>query len=391
MIQRITKNTDINFLLDNTKIAEKFIIRFFTTDRTKAIVRTSENVVTEADGKKYIKLPWSTLRLLNNGMLNYEVQNLAPDTDYNDGVFDSTFSVMSKYYIYSDVNDTDTAEVLNEKLDILTESKQDKLTAGKNVTIKDNTINAAENITITQDDVTIGVGAAPQEGSVIIRNGGGIANVTNGRYSVAIGEVYIPHDDSWEGEWPMPCGQNSVAVGYNASAGNNSVVVGSGAIVKLDMSGIEKGECGVAVGDSANTLEYGVAVGYSSSSGMNGTAIGTQANSEGECSVSVGNRAHGSEKNAIAIGSSAWANGDNSIAIGEKAKAAAGELVLRSNNKDMIKANANGKIYILDGATVMCIQDEIKALKTQLSTMKTQMDKIDTSSSSTGDSWSGAK
>ena len=112
MIQRITKNTDINFLLDDAKIAEKFIIRFFTTDRTKAIVRTAENVVMEADGKKYIKLPWSTIRLLNNGMLNYEVQNLAVDTDYNDGVFDSTFTAMSKYYIYSDVNDTDTQEII---------------------------------------------------------------------------------------------------------------------------------------------------------------------------------------------------------------------------------------------------------------------------------------
>lgn len=365
MIQRITKNTDINFSVDDAKIAEKFIIRFFTTDRTKAIVRTAEDVVTEADGKKYIKLPWSTLRLLNNGMLNYEVQNLAVDTDYNDGVFDSTFTAMSKYYIYSDVNDTDTAEVLNEKLDILTDSKQDKLTAGKNVTIKDNTINAAENITITKDDVTIGVGAAPQEGSVIIRNGGGIANVTNGSYSVAIGEVYIPYDDSWEGDWPMPCGQDSVAVGYNASAGDNSVVIGSGAIVKVDMGGIDKGECGVAIGDSSNTLEYGVALGYSSSSGMNGTAIGPQANSEGECSVSVGNGAHGSKKNAIAIGSSAWANGDNSIAIGENAKAKAGELVIRSNNKDMIRADLNGKIYLQKGngnSGTFCLQDVLTQL-----------------------------
>lgn len=363
MVQRITKNTDINFLLDDAKIAEKFIIRFFTTDRTKAIVRTAEDVVTEADGKKYIKLPWSTLRLLNNGMFNYEVQNLAPDTDYNDGVFDSTFTAMSKYYIYSDVNDTDTAEVLNEKLDMLTDSKQDKLTAGKNIIIKDNTINAAEDITITNNDVTIGVGAAPQEGSVIIRNGGGIANVTNERYSVAIGEVYIPKDDSWEGDWPMPCGQDSVAVGYNASAGNNSVVVGSGAIVKLDMSGIEKGECGVAVGDSANTLEYGVAVGYSSSSAQYGTAIGPQANAEGEGSISVGYQAHGREKNAIAIGYTAWASGVNSVAIGEKAKAAAGELVLRSNNKDMIKADANGKIYLQNGkGGTFCLQDVLTKL-----------------------------
>lgn len=364
MIQRITKNADINFLIDDSRVTEKFIIRFFTTDRTKAIVRTSEDVVTEAEGKKYIKLSWSTLRLLNNGMLNYEVQNLATDTDYNDGVFDSTFSVMSKYYIYSDVNDTDTAEVLNEKLDILTDSKQDKLTAGKNITIKDNTINAAENITITKDDVTIGVGAAPQEGSVIIRNGGGIANVTNGSYSVAIGEVYIPYDESWIGDWPMPCGQDSVAVGYNASAGDNSVVIGSGAIVKVDMGGIDKGECGVAIGDSSNTLEYGVALGYSSSSGMNGTAIGPQANSEGECSVSVGNGAHGSKKNAIAIGSSAWANGDNSIAIGENAKAKAGELVIRSNNKDMIKADANGKIYLQNGkgTGTFCLQDVLTKL-----------------------------
>lgn len=50
MIQRITKNTDINFLIDDSRVTERFIIKFFTTDRTKAIVRTSEDVVTEADG-----------------------------------------------------------------------------------------------------------------------------------------------------------------------------------------------------------------------------------------------------------------------------------------------------------------------------------------------------
>lgn len=368
MIQRITKNTDINFSVDDAKIAEKFIIRFFTTDRTKAIVRTAEDVVTEADGKKNIKLPWSTLRLLNNGMLNYEVQNLAVDTDYNDGVFDSTFSAMSKYYIYSDVNDTDTAEVLNEKLDMLTGSKQDKLTAGKNVTIKDNTINAAEDVTIAQDRITLGKNKIVGENSISIRN---LLNflgddLTYGVGDNAVGIGVCGVDDDREG-WNKAVGTYAVAVGMNTTAMDYAVAVGGDC---------EAETSAISIGNGTRAFEKGISIGWASSAQNEAVAVGMDSIAKGIQSVCIGKYAT-SEPLATALG--------------YEAHAKKGELVLRSNNKDMIKADANGKIYILDGATVMCIQDEIKALKTQILTMKTQMDKIDTSSSSTGGSWGGAK
>ena len=368
MIQRITKNTDINFLIDDSRVTEKFIIKFFTTDRTKAIVRTAEDVVMKADGKKYIKLPWSTIRLLNNGMLNYEIQNLAIDTDYNDGVFDSTFTAMSKYYIYSDVNVTDTAEVLNEKLDMLTDSKQDKLTAGKNVTIKDNTINAAEDVAIAPDRITLGKNKIVGENSISIRN---LLNFIDGEITYGVGDNAVGIgvcgvDDDREG-WNKEVGNYAVAVGMNTTAMNYAVAVGGEC---------EAEENAISIGNGTRAFEKGITIGWASSAQSESVAVGWGSIGKGIQSVAVG-------ANAVSE--------PLSIAIGNGARSKTGELVLRSNNKDMIKANANGKIYILDGATMMCIQDEIKALKTQLSTMKTQMDKIDTSSSSTGDSWSGAK
>ena len=104
MIQRIAKNADIKFCVsDDAKIQDKFIIRFYTVDKTKAIIRTADNVIIE-HGKRYIKLNWTTLKYLETGILNYEVNNLDSDADYNDGVYNSTFTRTTYYYIYTDSN-----------------------------------------------------------------------------------------------------------------------------------------------------------------------------------------------------------------------------------------------------------------------------------------------
>lgn len=104
MIQRIAKNSDIKFCVsDDAKIQDKFIIRFYTVDKTKAIVRTSDDVIVE-NGKRYIKLNWSTLKYLETGILNYEVNNLDSDADYDDGVYNSTFTRTTYYYLYTDSN-----------------------------------------------------------------------------------------------------------------------------------------------------------------------------------------------------------------------------------------------------------------------------------------------
>ena len=104
MIQRIAKNSDIKFCVsDDAKIQDKFIIRFYTVDKSKAIIRTADDVIVE-NGKRYIKLNWTTLKYLETGILNYEVNNLDSDADYDDGVYNSTFTRTTYYYLYTDSN-----------------------------------------------------------------------------------------------------------------------------------------------------------------------------------------------------------------------------------------------------------------------------------------------
>ena len=104
MIQRIAKNADIKFCVsDDKKIQDKFIISFYTVDKSKAIIRTADDVIVE-NGKRYIKLNWTTLKYLETGILNYEVNNLDSDADYDDGVYNSTFTRTTYYYIYTDSN-----------------------------------------------------------------------------------------------------------------------------------------------------------------------------------------------------------------------------------------------------------------------------------------------
>ena len=143
MIQRIAKNADIKFCVsDDKKIQDKFIIRFYTVDKTKAIVRTADNVIVE-NGKRYIKLNWTTLKYLENGILNYEVNNLDSDADYNDGVYNSTFTRTTYYYIYTDSNVIDAAEEIEQRVDQIiidiTKEKNDRESADNAITASLNT------------------------------------------------------------------------------------------------------------------------------------------------------------------------------------------------------------------------------------------------------------
>lgn len=142
MIQRIAKNTDIKFCVsDDGKIQDKFIIRFYTVDKTKAIIRTADNVIVE-NGKRYIKLNWTALKYLDNGILNYEVNNLDSDADYNDGVYNSTFTRTTYYYIYTDSNVIDAVYEIEQKVDQiiidLTNEKNDRENGDSELTLKIN-------------------------------------------------------------------------------------------------------------------------------------------------------------------------------------------------------------------------------------------------------------
>ena len=142
MIQRIAKNADIKFCVsDDKKIQDKFIIRFYTVDKTKAIIRTADNVIVE-NGKRYIKLNWSTLKYLENGILNYEVNNLDSDADYNDGVYNSTFTRTTYYYLYTDSNGIDAVEEIEQRVDQiildLTKEKNDREDGDSELVLKIN-------------------------------------------------------------------------------------------------------------------------------------------------------------------------------------------------------------------------------------------------------------
>lgn len=142
MIQRIAKNADIKFCVsDDAKIQDKFIIRFYTVDKSKAIIRTADDVIVE-NGKRYIKLNWSTLKYLDNGILNYEVNNLDSDANYNDGVYNSTFTRTTYYYIYTDSNVIDAVEEIEQKVDQiiidLTKEKNDREDGDSELTLRIN-------------------------------------------------------------------------------------------------------------------------------------------------------------------------------------------------------------------------------------------------------------
>lgn len=132
MIQTIAKNADIKFCVsDDEKIQDKFIIKFYTIDKSKVIIRTADDVIVE-DGKRYIKLNWSALKYLENGILNYEVNNLDSDADYDDGVYNSTFTRTTYYYLCTDLDLIDTLQQIDQKVDKITTDITDEKTAREN-------------------------------------------------------------------------------------------------------------------------------------------------------------------------------------------------------------------------------------------------------------------
>lgn len=144
-MKRIYADLKIN-VSDIKNIGEKFIIKFYTTSKSVAIKKTDLDIV---DG--VIKLNWSELATIGRGVLQYELNNITEDADYDDGIYDSTYTGTTEYYIMSDISideddeDTPITEVIADmKNDInsLDTAKQDKLTAGENITIENNVISA---------------------------------------------------------------------------------------------------------------------------------------------------------------------------------------------------------------------------------------------------------
>ena len=147
---------DLKFNVSDIKnIGEKFIIKLYTTAKSVAIEKTDMDIV---DG--VIKLNWSELATIGRGVLQYELNNITEDADYDDGIYDSTYTGTTEYYIMSDISideddeDTPITEVIaviKNDINSLESDKQDKLTAGENITIENNVISA----TFDGDDIDL--------------------------------------------------------------------------------------------------------------------------------------------------------------------------------------------------------------------------------------------
>lgn len=144
-MKRIYADLKIN-ISDIKNLGNRFVIKFYTTAKSIFIEKTDMDIV---DG--VIKLNWSELATIGRGVLQYELNNITEDADYDDGIYDSTYTGTTEYYIMSDISideddeDTPITEVIADmKNDInsLESSKQDKLTAGENITIENNVISA---------------------------------------------------------------------------------------------------------------------------------------------------------------------------------------------------------------------------------------------------------
>lgn len=132
-MKRIYNNSDIQINLKTINgITDKFIIKFFTTNKEFFIRKTNENVYT-VDDEKYIKLNWSELQTIGDGVLNYVLNNIKDDTDYDDGEYNNTISKTTNYYICSNFKvDPETDKSISEIIAELTEKVDAEITRSTN-------------------------------------------------------------------------------------------------------------------------------------------------------------------------------------------------------------------------------------------------------------------
>lgn len=111
-MKRITRNDDISFNVDEIRgKGERYNITFYTTNDAVNITKNDTNVI---DG--IIILNGSELMGLGDGVLNCRVDNIAENASYNDGIYNTSFTRTTDYYIVSNVvvpDGTDTESVID--------------------------------------------------------------------------------------------------------------------------------------------------------------------------------------------------------------------------------------------------------------------------------------
>lgn len=135
---RVTRNDDIAFNMNEVRgKGERYKITFYTVNNSVNIQKTDQDVT---DG--IITLNGSELMTIGEGVMNFRVDNIAPNAGYNDGVYNSSFTRTTKYYIVSSViiPDGEDTETVIDLISELQNSVSSEITRS---TAKDNAHDAA--------------------------------------------------------------------------------------------------------------------------------------------------------------------------------------------------------------------------------------------------------
>lgn len=137
---------------------------------------------------------------------------------------------------------------------------------------------------------------------------------------------------------------NSIAIGYNTTAGFNATAIGSTA------QAVQNNNTAVGYGALANTYQYATALGSTANaSGQNSTAVGYGVKSPGYQSTAIGYAATGSGQSTVAVGDNSTASGYLSTAVGTNTQATAQNATAIGNGT--VANNAN-TVILGNGANV---------------------------------------
>ena len=203
-------------------------------------------------------------------------------------------------------------------------------------------------------------------------NGIAIGNTAkaNGEYGIAIGYKAEANGDSIAIGWDTTAGNSSIAIGNGAKATERiSTAVGYGSIASGEgaaaLGGDAVGNYSVALGTQAKANGvYSFAGADADADGEYSISIGyqTKVSAEGGQSTAIGYRASATEKWSTAFGYYAKASGEQSIAVGYAEASAAGSAALGAYAKaNGERSTALGRSAVADGKSSVALGDNAKA------------------------------
>lgn len=162
------KNADINFKL-NTKLIniDNFSIRFYTVAPKTFFIAKTQNDVIESGGtviKDYIiKLDWTELKNIGEGVMQYDAESYVDDADYLDSLYNRSITRTTEYYIDSEIRiEPEKEKSYGEMIEAISSATETEIA---------NRISAdTELTTVIEDEVTRASGVESEISATVASN-----------------------------------------------------------------------------------------------------------------------------------------------------------------------------------------------------------------------------